>query len=269
VERTGAEALVVDSYRATPDLLAGLRPSVGCLAVVDDLADRQLDADLVVNGAVGAAGLPYQAREGTRLLLGPRYALLDPDFADPPAGEGGDRVDRALVALGGGLHAGALRVALTALDGALEGATLDVIVGPFADAAPLGSLVSRNRMAVHRAVADPRPLMLAADLAVSGGGVTLLELAATATPAVAVVLADNQAPGVEGLVRAGAVRSAGRASDPHLAARLSREVHALATDPEERGELGRRARALVDGRGASRAARAVLDALAAVRAAAC
>src|SRR5262249_29781943 len=77
-------AVVVDSSAASPEFVAGLR-DVAQLIAVDDMADRRLPVDVVVNGGAGAETLPYDRRPGTTYLLGPRYALLDPVFATPPS----------------------------------------------------------------------------------------------------------------------------------------------------------------------------------------
>ena len=106
-----------------------------------------------------------------------------------------------------------------------------------------------------------RPLMLGADLAVSGGGVTLLELAATATPTVGVAVAANQDGNLKGLERLDAIHHAGRLEG--AAAAVGTAAAALAEEPARRRALGERARQVVDGGGAARVAAVVRAALAA------
>jgi spore coat polysaccharide biosynthesis predicted glycosyltransferase SpsG len=100
-------------------------------------------------------------------------------------------------------------------------------------------------------------MMLAADLAVSGAGVTLCELAATATPTVAIALADNQRPNFDAFARAGAAVPAGGAGDPDMIGAIATAVRSLADDAARRRAVGARGRALVDGQGAMRVARAI------------
>jgi spore coat polysaccharide biosynthesis predicted glycosyltransferase SpsG len=83
-----------------------------------------------------------------------------------------------------------------------------------------------------------------------------VELARVGTPAVAVVVADNQAPGARALAEAGAVVSLGRHETLDPAA-IGVAVAELADNPDRRQALSRRGRELVDGRGAAR----VLDAM--------
>jgi UDP-2,4-diacetamido-2,4,6-trideoxy-beta-L-altropyranose hydrolase len=256
----GADTVVVDSYAASAGFLASLRPDVARVVAVDDMADRGLPVDLVVNGGVGAEALPYRRRTGTRFLLGPRYALLDPAFAEAPAARRADRVSRILICLGGGGHEEPALAALAAAAGAAPGCAVDLVAGALAtDGSALEAAARRGagRIAVHRDRLGLRDLMLAADLAVSGAGVTLHELLATATPAVVICMADNQRPNAAAVERRGAALVAGSTGDPGLRERLESALGRLAGDRALREALGARGRALVDGGGALRVARAL------------
>ena len=256
-----ADVVVVDSYRASPEFFVSLRSAAAQVVAVDDLADRPLPVDVVINGGVAAETLPYRRATGTRFLLGPRYALLDPRYAAAPTPRGAARVGRVLVSLGGGRHEARLLPVLAALDAALDGVDVDVVVGRGGDGPRLAAAAraSRNRVAIHADAAGLRELIEAADLAISGAGMTLYELAATATPTVMVCMADNQRPNVEAFERAGAALAAGERGDPGLFAVLRSALLRLAADGGLRATLGARGRALVDGQGAARVARAITD----------
>jgi len=267
-----AAALVVDSYRVSARELAAARAAVRLTVRVDDAGRFPLPADVVVNPALGVR--PPADPGATQYLLGPRYALLAGAFAAAPARSVVARVGRVLVALGGATPAALMGRVARAVREALPGAALDAVAGPAGDAADAvrAALADLGDVTVHAAPASLRPLMLRADLAVSAGGVTALELAATATPAVGVCLAANQRRNLLGLADEGALVAAGDADDPGLPAAVRAAVAALAVDPERRRRLGARGRALVDGLGAARVAdamRARLAAPAAVGGAAC
>jgi UDP-2,4-diacetamido-2,4,6-trideoxy-beta-L-altropyranose hydrolase len=102
------------------------------------------------------------------------------------------------------------------------------------------------------------PLMMEADVAITTGGQTTYELAATGTPACAVVLADNQYPNLTTLSSLGTLDWVGSAADPDLESRLERQLVALASDSERRHAMSRAGRRLVDGKGAGRVAREIL-----------
>ncbi len=255
----GPDAIVVDSYRASSEFLASLRP-VAQVVAVDDMADRPLPVDVVVNGGVGAEGLPYGRRPDTFYLLGPLYALLDPSYAADPARPASDRVRRVLICLGGGRQAGPIVAALAAVDRALDGCVVDVAAGPFdtgSEEVDAAARAARNRVLIHRGRFGLRELMLAADVAISGAGVTLYELAATATPAVVISMAGNQRPNLDAFERAGAAVAAGATGDLGLGAAIESALRRLDGDAPLRTAMGARGRALVDGAGAIRVARVI------------
>jgi len=249
------EVAVVDAYGASPELLECVAAVVALAVAVDDLADRRLPVHLVVNGAWHASRLTYRARPDTLFLLGPEYTLLDPAFAEAPRRTPRDDVRRVLLTLGGDPPADALAAALHAVRRAAPAARIDVALGPFA---PVPDVTGEG-VRVCRGLDSLRPLMLEADLAVTGGGVTLYECLATGVPVIGVCLADNQRPNIDELGRAGLILS----GEPSLEQAIGR----LAGDPALRRSMSVRGRCDVDGRGAARVADAIEGACVAVSAA--
>jgi len=247
----GVDAIVVDSYHAEAALLSALRRA-GLVVAIDDLADRALVADAVINGAWHAEQLAYRLPPEAVRLLGPRYALLDTAFAAAPAGTTRETVRRVLVTLGGATPATQTAEATAAVHAALPGAALDV-VGGLGGATP-----AAGAMTVHGALPSLRPLLAEADLAVTAGGMTLYECLATGTPTVAVCLADNQRPNLEHLGAAGLVVPADFAT-------LTATVARVAADRPLRARMAAAGRRAIDGRGAARAADAIARLLAARR----
>jgi spore coat polysaccharide biosynthesis predicted glycosyltransferase SpsG len=226
------------------------------VAVIDDLADRRLDVQLVVNGSAGAAAMSYRAARHTRFLLGPRFIPLRAEFAEAPVRTTSE-VRRLLVTVGGADPTGVTGRLLGSVARALPGAAIDVVIGPLTRRIP--DIGSSPAVALHEDPKDMRALMLGADLAISGGGQTLYELAATATPAVGLRLADNQTLNLTNLQAEGTLLWAGDVSDDDVEARLASALTAVAGSRARREEMGRRGRALVDGGGAVRVAGAILD----------
>ncbi len=254
-----AGILVLDSYRAEPQAIA--RGGAPLMAVIDDLADRPLPVDLVVNGLAGAESLPYQVAAHTRLLLGPRYALLRRPFRAPPARPVAARPGRVLITTGGEDRAGLVPRLVDAVAGALSEVVLDVVVGPlFANAGEIQRSSARwpGRVTLHQHPADLSDLMRRADVAVTGGGQTTYELAATGTPAVAIPLAANQERTLRALEAAGTLTVVWRAADRGLPSVVAEGLKHLADDPQARDRQSQAGRRLVDGRGAERVAGVLL-----------
>lgn len=262
VRESGADAVVVDAYAATPALFDALRAAAAQVVAVDDLADRPVPVDVVINGGVGAESLPYGPADGRRLLLGPQYALIDAGYAEASARQVRDQIGRVLVTLGGSVHPGALQAAVAAVDAALQSAVVDIVAGPYAEATTgLDEIVRRrgDRIVLRRHVPDLRPLMLAADVAITGAGMTLYELAATAVPSVMVMTGANQVRNVAGFERAGAALFAASADSAALASGIEVQLRRIAGDAGLRARLAASARGLVDGGGTLRVARELVS----------
>jgi spore coat polysaccharide biosynthesis predicted glycosyltransferase SpsG/RimJ/RimL family protein N-acetyltransferase len=221
----GAEAwTVLDGYQFGVQDQQRVVDGGGRLLVIDDHGSvGHYVADAVLDQNLGAAAASYRDRaEGTELLLGPRYALLRREFrAVPDRKSEPARAERVLVSLGGDPP----REASERVNAAVSSLDLSV-----------------DWLSGARRVAEA---MAAADLAISGAGVTAWELCAVGTPAVLVALADNQRPVAAALADAGAAVSTDL---EHLPSVLGR----LVVDREGRQRMSDVARGIVDGRGARR-----------------
>jgi spore coat polysaccharide biosynthesis predicted glycosyltransferase SpsG len=245
------DAIVVDSYRAGAALLRDLGTQTARVVAVDDLADRDLPVSIVVNGGWHAPRLAYRTLPETVRLLGSQYALLDPVYAEPARRPPGSGIRRVLITLGGDAGAEPLRAAVAAVERVIPTAALDVAVGGWAAAG-----LAIDGATVHRGPASLRPLIVGADLVVSGGGMTLYECLAAGAPVVALVMADNQRPNVVEMARAGLIVD----GEPSL----EDAVAQIASDRGLRRKLATLGREAVDGRGATRVAVAIMRACRAV-----
>jgi spore coat polysaccharide biosynthesis predicted glycosyltransferase SpsG len=261
----GCTAFVTDSYSIESDYWNIVRELGALLIAIDDLADRSLPVDMIVNGLAHASKLSYQASPHTRFLLGPAYILLRQEFGHQPSRVIRERLERVLVTVGGSDPSGLTGRITEWLCKELADVTVDTVIGPFFDTAQSVERCATQwpgRVHIHRDPQDIRALMLGADLAISGGGQTTYELAACGTPVIALCLADNQRESLEAMAREGTLLVAGEASVSDVGQTLRRSLEA-ALSRHCRMEMSARGRALVDGRGAERLSRAIVEAHAA------
>jgi len=75
--------LIVDHYALDEQWQKRLKPYYEKLMVIDDLADRKHQCDILLDQSFGRQQEDYSGRtpEGCELLLGSKYALLRPEFA--------------------------------------------------------------------------------------------------------------------------------------------------------------------------------------------
>lgn len=254
--------VIADSYALTTDYFRALHTAEQPLAVIDDLADRELPVNLIINGAVSAQNLAYRALPTTRYLLGPHYILLRPEFAQAPERVIAPVVQRIMITVGGSdPHNLTPRLMRWARD-VLPTVALDVVIGPlFTNQRHITETAQElaSEINLHPNPPAMRPLMLAADLAITGGGQTTYELAATGTPTLAVLIAENQTVNLTGFAEAQALHWVGRADEANLADKLRAQLQKSAACPTDRAQLSQRGRALVDGQGAERVAQVILQ----------
>jgi spore coat polysaccharide biosynthesis predicted glycosyltransferase SpsG len=161
------------------------------------------------------------------------------------------RVSRVLVTVGGEDVHGLLRRLMRSARLAFTDAQIIGVCGePARDTDPVED--------IRHAPVDYADLVRSADVMVCGGGQTLVEAAATGTPAAALVLGEDQRPQLRAVASAGACLDAGAWNMPPDA-REQQLQSALTSirDVTVRTLMSRRGRALVDHCGASRIAAAI------------
>jgi UDP-2,4-diacetamido-2,4,6-trideoxy-beta-L-altropyranose hydrolase len=254
--------LVVDHYALDQQWHRALRPSARHILVIDDIADRIHDCDLLLDQNLQGAAGRYDGLvpPACHVMLGPQYALLKPRFAslrdDRTATEG----DGAILLYFGGIDAeGATLTALEAVAGAeLRHRPIDVVVG---DRNPHRAAVAdwcaaHSNARFHGGGSDMAALMANAALAVGAAGATAWERCCLGLPTILVTLAENQKPGAAALAREGAAIWLG--DFPEVSAEtLAAALRTLDAAPHLADVIGRRAAALVDGRGTDRVVRAM------------
>lgn len=261
--------LVVDHYTIDVRWETLLRPHVERVMVIDDLADREHDCDLLLDQNLGRCEDDYQklVAESCHCLIGPDYALLRSEFLRLRETSLSRRQDapgtQILVSMGG---VDCNNVTSRVLD-ALATAELSlaarvlVVLGQHSPHADLvTSQASRMPFLcdVRKGVDDMAAIMAESDISIGAAGSSSWERCALGLPAVAVAVAENQ------LAIAAALGVAGAAIVlPALDAWTSDDLHAAIrrlSTMEGRAACSYAASRLVDGRGVSRVT-AVMDSL--------
>ncbi len=265
----GADVVVVDHYALGAEWEASIGRSGTPVVVIDDLADRVHACDLLIDAnPLGAGRYAGLVDPVTRLLTGPRYALIDPTLARFGATTRGTTPARMLVSLGGGSTIEALERLLPSVgDPRLRELAVDVVVGDEDAVARVQEVCARLRspadapIRVHGWVSDLPDLMRTADLCLGAGGISTWERMRLGLPSVVVAVAENQESTSIALGREGLIRYAGRL-ERLTATSVADLLVDLAGDVAARSDMARRGPEVVDGAGAERCAREVLGLLA-------
>lgn len=244
---TGRSAAVslVDSYSATAEVLETVAGTADVTVYIDDLR-RTYPEGLVVHPAPDPAP-PSQAT--SIWLEGPRWQPLRSPFWDlEPRPHARAAIERILVVFGGGdLRLMGAAMAGLALD-VCPDAGIDLVLGAVQDTPPPSPGIT-----VHQAIdaAAMARLMLHADVAISGAGQTVFELARCGTPTVMLGVADNQRANLDHWPELCGFIDAGSWAAGDLEDRVRDGLLSLCPAPA-RETVSQRAQTVVDGQGVRR-----------------
>ncbi|PIT76123.1 UDP-2,4-diacetamido-2,4,6-trideoxy-beta-L-altropyranose hydrolase [Limnohabitans sp. B9-3] len=190
--------LIVDHYAIDQRWESTLRVIANRLMVIDDLADRSHDCDVLLDqNYYRDAQSRYVSKVPAhcQMLLGPAYALLRKEFTEmrkhvmPRMGE----VRRVLVFFGGVDAENLTGMALKALIELNLDIHVDVVIGQqHPKIQEIESLCKTHFFACHVQTKQMAHLMAQADLAIGAGGASIWERFCMGLPSICISTADNQ-----------------------------------------------------------------------------
>lgn len=249
----GVDWLIVDHYSLDAKWETLMRTAARKIMVIDDLANRPHDCDLLLDQNFYAG---FESRyvglvpDTARCLLGPAYVLLRPEFskARKTLRRRDETVRRVLVFFGGSDSTNQTRRVLDGID-ALQRHDIgvDVVVGSanphreevraFCDSRPWASF--------HCQISNMAELIAAADLGIGAGGAAMWERCALGLPTLTVVFADNQVRTTQDVARTGAVAYLGWANDLSAAA-YADAIREILDRPDDLASMSTKALELID-----------------------
>jgi UDP-2,4-diacetamido-2,4,6-trideoxy-beta-L-altropyranose hydrolase len=251
--------IIVDHYQLDGKWEAAIKRCADKIAVIDDLADRPHNCDLLIDqNFYHDMALRYRhlVPPRCRSLIGPEFALLRSEFLQiRNKQELRDGTLRKIFVFFGGSDAD--NETAKALRGLkqlhLMDTEIDVVIGgtnphrdmikKICDALPNTTL--------HCQVSNMAELMASADLAIGAGGTTTWERCCIGLPALVAILADNQEELTKAVADYGAIVNLGWATQ------LSADDYQnalLSLTGQQLNRMGQLAAALVDGRGCDKVA---------------
>ena len=251
--------LIVDHYALDYRWEQAMRPACKQMMVIDDLADRLHDCDLLLDQNYGSSAERYRNLVPINCIqcYGPHYALLKPTYADyrTKLRARNEQVRRVLIYFGGGTDTENLTgIAVQVFQSQkLKGIKLDVVVGEaYIHLTSLEKqLAERGNATIHQQLPDLANLMVKADLAIGAGGATTWERCCLGLPSIVISIADNQLPASKALAEDGLIQYLGHICDiTHEAVNF--QVAELINKPERLNEFSRKGMKLVDGKRVNR-----------------
>ena len=255
--------VVVDHYGLGEQWHDQVAKALGCrIAAIDDLADRNLGCNLLIDQNLNpenAQRYRPKTRPGTKMLLGPRFALLDGSYASAEHYTFNDNA-RSIGVFMGGTDAG--NHSIMVLD------AIDAI--PFRGTVEIASTTGNLALHELKSRVSQRPLTTLSldlpnlasffcrhDLQIGSGGGAMWERCCIGAPTFALIVADNQNATVPILSDLGIVASLG--DQPASLNAVAAALRHLINSPEARRALAENSKKIVDGLGAKRVAVALMN----------
>lgn len=195
--------LVVDHYALDSRWEWALKPCYERLMVIDDLADRSHQCDLLLDQTFGRQAEDYApwVPAVCKVLCGAHYALLRPEFAEWRSYSLQRRLSpklkHILVTMGGVDKDNATGCILEALDRTdlPAGCQITVVMGataPWLDTVRQQAATISYPTTVLAGVSNMARLMADSDLAIGAAGATSWERCCLGLPTIMIILAENQ-----------------------------------------------------------------------------
>jgi UDP-2,4-diacetamido-2,4,6-trideoxy-beta-L-altropyranose hydrolase len=251
--------LLVDHYGLDEEYENSCRPWAKKIIVLDDLANRSHDCDLLVDSTLNRKEIGYKnlVPGHCKILTGPGYAPLRPQFSQMRSKAMAKRkgqLQRILLFISGTDPLNVTGAVLDALETITDLPPIDVALGnraPHADGVAKKISASRHDITLHENVKNMAKMMVRADLAIGAGGTTSWERCCLGLPVLLIEIADNQAMIAKELEREGAAIHLGKAGE-WRPKQLIEALTLLKDSPERLLEMSVAAAKICDGHGSHR-----------------
>jgi UDP-2,4-diacetamido-2,4,6-trideoxy-beta-L-altropyranose hydrolase len=254
-----SDVLIVDHYALDARWEERQRPYIGRLVVIDDLANRHHDCDLLLDqNLYHDPEIRYEMLlpDDCNTLIGPKFALLREEFFQHRSGlrKRNGQVKNILVFFGGADPGNETAKALVAL-GKLNrpDVGIEIIIGRANGHIQDINKLAENypQMRVHHQANNMAELMAQSDLAIGAGGTATWERCCLGLPSIIISVAKNQTPIAKMCHEAGIAVYLGEAEEVSAIA-IHDALVSLLEKPSLLHEMECQALEICDGQGADR-----------------
>lgn len=251
--------LVIDHYALDVEWEAMMRSCAKHIMVIDDLADRKHDCDVLLDQNY------YRGMEGRyknlvpprcKNLLGPKYALLRPEFKEIRRNLKlrEDIIERIFIFFGGSDPTNETRKALLAIRSLdMENILIDVVMGAtnphYEEVENL--CAGMPEVKINRQVENIAELMSKADLAIGAGGSSTWERCCVGLPSLVWCIAENQLAIAKSADEIGVCVNLGKAENV-TEIMAANALDDLLRNDEKRLHMKQNSLGVVDGEGVAR-----------------
>ena len=256
--------LLIDHYDIDTDFELSLKNIFERIFVIDDLANRKHDCDLLIDqNYYRDLNQRYEKliQNGTIALLGPKYAIIKAEFknTDKKTIKKNTQIKKILVSFGGSDLTNECKKVLDALC-SIENSKFEIVVvagiynHKFEQLKKLYEKYSNIK--IYRHVNDLSRLMLNSDLFIGAGGTTTWERLYMGLPSIVTIISNDQKESIEFLSDTGHVINLG------LAKNVTTKTYVQAiqkSNPDLIYSMSLNNQKLVDGNGCGRIKKQIIE----------
>jgi len=255
---TKPDWLIMDHYDIDISWEYPVRKYAKKFMVIDDLANREHDCDLLLDQNYSRNKNRYNrlVPENCVQLLEPEYAILRPQFqkANKNLRKRYGGVNRILVFMGGADSKNITSKTLRAIHMlGLSDIAIDVVIGnlnPYHDEIKTHASHMPNTNC-HLNIENMAEMMVVADLCIGGCGTATWERCCVGLPTISIILAENQQSISDSLHKEGAIINLGWYYNV-TEKNIKEVVEGLIDNPQKMVSMSDKSRRLVDGKGVGR-----------------
>ncbi len=260
------ECLILDHYRRDQTYERQWRQFSDKIVVVDDLANRPHQCDLLIDQNVNHTVSDYESLvpEDCKLAIGPAFTIFRDEFTQwrPEAlsyRQTIGAVERIFVCLGGTDPNQLMISVLEVLESMAVTQKIDIAIGSGAEHLKRIQAFLKTSVldaSLHVDSEQIAFLMSRADVGIGAGGTMLWERSVLALPSITIALAENQLAASETAGKMG-ITTYLNANDPKLRKQLVSALSSLLNDRTLRKQYVEKSGQLIDGKGAKRIVNAI------------
>jgi len=206
-----SDIIIIDSYLADYNFYQKISQLVKVSVYIDDNKRIDYPKGIVINGALCAEDLKYPEREGVTHLLGSRYIPMRKAFWDVPEKKIEENIMSVMITFGGNDIRNMTPGVLKCLNKNYPYLFKKIIIGNgYKNIKQIKKVIdNRTKLMFNLDSENIKKVMLETDLAISGAGQTLYELARVGVPTISIMIVNNQYNNIKGLIKAGFIEYAG------------------------------------------------------------
>lgn len=245
--------LIVDHYSIDIEWEQQLRPFIKKVMVIDDVADRKHDCDLLLDQNY-YLNMEHRYKNlvsnDCMQFLGPNYALLREEYlnVNPEELAKDGSIKNILIFYGGSDSTGETLKTLYAMENFVDKQIIFNVVissiNPFKEQIKLFCDKYEN-IKLHCNIDYMAKLMAQADIAIGAGGTASWERIYFKLPAIVTVLANNQLELTEALAHQGAIQSIGEKHNVKQSD-IQHKLQALISNPQEVHKMMKKCSSIID-----------------------